>query len=98
MGTRPGTVGGGPAELPLAHLLHLHDLESLVLGLRSRPHVDSRFVTDRRLLPGPGTWPALIVTNRKRPSASACRIRESGRPDPVRGHRPGPLGDGDTLA
>jgi p-hydroxybenzoate 3-monooxygenase len=35
-------VGAGPAGLVLAHLLHLHDIESVVLENRSRQHCEER--------------------------------------------------------
>jgi p-hydroxybenzoate 3-monooxygenase len=41
MRTQVGIVGGGPAGLVLAHLLHLEGIESVVLELRSRHAVET---------------------------------------------------------
>jgi p-hydroxybenzoate 3-monooxygenase len=40
--TQVGIVGGGPAGLLLAHLLHLDGIESVVLEARSREYVEQR--------------------------------------------------------
>jgi p-hydroxybenzoate 3-monooxygenase len=40
--TQVGIVGAGPAGLVLSHLLHLEGIESVVLELRSRRHVEQR--------------------------------------------------------
>jgi p-hydroxybenzoate 3-monooxygenase len=40
--TRVGIVGAGPAGLMLSHLLHLAGIESIVLELRDRAHVEAR--------------------------------------------------------
>jgi p-hydroxybenzoate 3-monooxygenase len=40
--TQVGIVGGGPAGLLLAHLLHLRGIESVVLEARSREYVEQR--------------------------------------------------------
>jgi p-hydroxybenzoate 3-monooxygenase len=40
--TQVGIVGAGPAGLLLAHLLHGHGIESVVLELRSREYVEQR--------------------------------------------------------
>jgi p-hydroxybenzoate 3-monooxygenase len=40
--TQVGIVGAGPAGLVLAHLLHLHGIESVVLENRSRAYVEQR--------------------------------------------------------
>jgi len=40
--TQVGIVGGGPAGLMLAHLLHLAGIESVVVEARSRQHVEER--------------------------------------------------------
>jgi p-hydroxybenzoate 3-monooxygenase len=40
--TKVGIVGAGPAGLVLAHLLHLRDIDSVVLEARSREHVEQR--------------------------------------------------------
>jgi p-hydroxybenzoate 3-monooxygenase len=40
--TQVGIVGAGPAGLLLAHLLHRHGIESVVLELRSRDYVEHR--------------------------------------------------------
>ena len=42
MRTQVGIVGAGPAGLVLAHLLHLEGIDSVVLELRSREHVEHR--------------------------------------------------------
>jgi p-hydroxybenzoate 3-monooxygenase len=42
MRTQVGIVGAGPAGLVLAHLLHLHGIESVVLEARSREYVEKR--------------------------------------------------------
>ena len=42
MRTQVGIIGAGPAGLLLAHLLHLRGIESVVLELRSRAHVEER--------------------------------------------------------
>jgi p-hydroxybenzoate 3-monooxygenase len=42
MDTQVGIVGGGPAGLLLAHLLHLQGIESVVLEARSREYVEQR--------------------------------------------------------
>ncbi|HEX5327676.1 MAG TPA: 4-hydroxybenzoate 3-monooxygenase [Acetobacteraceae bacterium] len=42
MRARVGIVGAGPAGLLLSHLLHLHGIDSVVLELRSRDHVENR--------------------------------------------------------
>ena len=42
MRTQVGIVGGGPAGLMLAHLLHLQGIESVVLESRSREYVEQR--------------------------------------------------------
>ena len=42
MRTQVGIVGAGPAGLLLAHLLHRHGIESIVLENRSRRHVEER--------------------------------------------------------
>ncbi len=40
--TQVGIVGAGPAGLTLAHLLHLEDIDSVVLEDRSREYVEAR--------------------------------------------------------
>jgi len=40
--TRVAIIGGGPAGSLLAHLLHLNDVETVILELRSRQHVLER--------------------------------------------------------
>lgn len=40
--TQVGIVGAGPAGLLLSHLLHLHDIECVVLENRSREYVEHR--------------------------------------------------------
>src|SRR6266545_5730789 len=40
--TQVGIVGAGPAGLVLAHLLHLRGIDSVVLELHSREHVERR--------------------------------------------------------
>lgn len=40
--TQVGIIGAGPAGLVLSHLLHLHDIESVVLENRSRQHCEER--------------------------------------------------------
>jgi p-hydroxybenzoate 3-monooxygenase len=40
--TQVGIVGAGPAGLVLAHLLHLRDIDSVVLEARTREHVEHR--------------------------------------------------------
>jgi p-hydroxybenzoate 3-monooxygenase len=42
MRTQVGIVGAGPAGLTLAHLLHLHGIDSVVLEDRSREYVEQR--------------------------------------------------------
>jgi p-hydroxybenzoate 3-monooxygenase len=42
MRTQVGIVGAGPAGLLLSHLLHLEGIDSVVLELRSRDHVEQR--------------------------------------------------------
>ncbi len=42
MKTQVGIVGAGPAGLLLAHLLHLHGIESVQIENRSREHCESR--------------------------------------------------------
>ncbi|MEU7000675.1 4-hydroxybenzoate 3-monooxygenase [Nonomuraea sp. NPDC046570] len=42
MRTQVGIIGAGPAGLLLSHLLHLRGIESVVLELRSREHVERR--------------------------------------------------------
>src|SRR5919107_6126684 len=42
MRTQVGIVGAGPAGLLLSHLLHLENIESVVLEDRSRKHVEER--------------------------------------------------------
>ncbi|HSB67970.1 MAG TPA: 4-hydroxybenzoate 3-monooxygenase [Candidatus Methylomirabilis sp.] len=42
MRTQVGIVGAGPAGLMLSHLLHLQGIESAVLEIRSRDHVERR--------------------------------------------------------
>jgi p-hydroxybenzoate 3-monooxygenase len=42
MRTQVGIIGAGPAGLLLAHLLRLRGIESLVLEVRSRAHVEER--------------------------------------------------------
>jgi p-hydroxybenzoate 3-monooxygenase len=42
MDTQVGIVGAGPAGLLLAHLLHLHGIDSVVLEARSREYVEAR--------------------------------------------------------
>jgi p-hydroxybenzoate 3-monooxygenase len=42
MRTQVGIVGAGPAGLLLSHLLHLQDIESIVLEARSREYVENR--------------------------------------------------------
>ena len=42
MRTQVGIVGAGPAGLMLAHLLHLEGIESIVLEVKSRSHVEER--------------------------------------------------------
>ena len=42
MRTQVGIVGGGPAGLMLAHLLHLEGVESVVLEARDRDYVEKR--------------------------------------------------------
>ena len=40
--TQVGIVGGGPAGLLLAHLLHRRGVASVILERRSRAHVEGR--------------------------------------------------------
>jgi p-hydroxybenzoate 3-monooxygenase len=40
--TQIGIVGAGPAGLVLAHLLHLHGIESVVIESRSRKYIEER--------------------------------------------------------
>ena len=40
--TQVGIIGAGPAGLTLAHLLHLHGIESVVVESHSREYVESR--------------------------------------------------------
>jgi p-hydroxybenzoate 3-monooxygenase len=40
--TQIGIVGAGPAGLVLAHLLHLHGIESVVIEARSRKYIEER--------------------------------------------------------
>src|SRR5262245_45726421 len=42
MRTQVGIVGAGPAGLTLAHLLHLRGVDTVVLELRSREHIEHR--------------------------------------------------------
>ncbi len=42
MRTQVGIVGAGPAGLMLAHLLHLHGVESVILEARTRRHIEER--------------------------------------------------------
>jgi p-hydroxybenzoate 3-monooxygenase len=42
MHTQVGIIGGGPSGLLLAHLLHLHDIDSVVLESRSEEYVIER--------------------------------------------------------
>ncbi len=42
MRTQVGIVGAGPAGLVLSHLLHLQDIESVVLEKHSRDYVENR--------------------------------------------------------
>src|ERR1700678_3594081 len=42
MRTQVGIIGAGPAGLVLSHLLHLHGIESVILELRERKHVEER--------------------------------------------------------
>jgi p-hydroxybenzoate 3-monooxygenase len=42
MRTQVGIVGAGPAGLLLAHLLHRHGIESVVLEAKSRPYIEER--------------------------------------------------------
>src|SRR3954465_7016079 len=42
MRTQVGIVGAGPAGLMLAHLLHLEEIESVILEARTRRHVEER--------------------------------------------------------
>ena len=42
MKTQVGIIGAGPAGLLLSHLLHLHNIESVVLENRSRQYIESR--------------------------------------------------------
>ncbi len=42
MRTQVGIVGAGPAGLLLAHLLHQHGIESIVIEKRSREYIESR--------------------------------------------------------
>ena len=42
MRTQIGIVGAGPAGLVLAHLLHLQEIESVVLETRSRKYIEER--------------------------------------------------------
>lgn len=42
MQTQVGIVGAGPAGLLLAHLLHLHGIESIIVENRSREYLESR--------------------------------------------------------
>ena len=42
MRTQVGIIGAGPAGLLLAHLLRLRGIESVVLEVRSRAHVEER--------------------------------------------------------
>jgi len=40
--TQVGIVGAGPAGLTLGHLLHLHDIDTVILEDRSREYVEAR--------------------------------------------------------
>ncbi|MDQ3965648.1 MAG: FAD-dependent monooxygenase, partial [Actinomycetota bacterium] len=42
MRTQVGIVGAGPAGLVLSHLLHLQDIESIVLERHSRDYIENR--------------------------------------------------------
>src|ERR1700733_11337152 len=42
MRTQVGIVGAGPAGLMLSHLLHLHGIESVILEVRTRRHIEQR--------------------------------------------------------
>ncbi len=42
MRTRVGIIGAGPAGLLLSHLLHLEGIDSVVLEIRSRAHIEAR--------------------------------------------------------
>lgn len=42
MRTQVGIVGAGPAGLLLAHLLHQHGIESIIVETRSRAYIESR--------------------------------------------------------
>jgi p-hydroxybenzoate 3-monooxygenase len=42
MRTQVGIIGAGPAGLMLAHLLHLHGIDSVVLERQTRDHIESR--------------------------------------------------------
>ena len=42
MKTQVGIIGAGPAGLLLSHLLHLHDIESVVLENRRQSYIESR--------------------------------------------------------
>jgi p-hydroxybenzoate 3-monooxygenase len=42
MRTQVGIIGAGPAGLVLSHLLYLHGIESVILELRERKHVEER--------------------------------------------------------
>src|SRR5439155_14932444 len=42
MRTQVGIVGAGPAGLLLAHLLHRHGIESVILENRSRDYIEQR--------------------------------------------------------
>ena len=42
MRTQVGIVGAGPAGLVLAHLLHLHGIDSVVVEIKSRAYIEER--------------------------------------------------------
>ena len=42
MQTQVGIIGAGPAGLLLSHLLHLHNIESVVIEKHSKDHVENR--------------------------------------------------------
>jgi p-hydroxybenzoate 3-monooxygenase len=42
MRTQVGIIGAGPAGLVLSHLLHLHGIDSVILEVRDRKHVEER--------------------------------------------------------